>query len=221
MSLAQSGAEHQARIQKKLGEKYSLLADDIERLRATGAVDHALKVGELAPDFTLSDAFGNEVSLHTLLSKGPVVISFYRGEWCPFCNLELRALQEALPRIEEAGAMLIGISPEKPDHGIVATEKHRLTYPVLSDIGNQVARKFGIVTALSEQLKEFSKNTLNNDIALRNGEDSWELPAPATFIIDTMGLIRFAHVDLDYMTGRVEPETVVAALRMIPGEEAR
>ena len=119
------------------------------------------------------------------------------------------------------GATLIAISPEKPDHGIVATEKNKLTFPVLSDFGNKVARQFGIVFQVGQNLKEFSKNAFKNDIALRNGEDSYELPVPATYVIDTAGIIRFAHVDVDYMLGRAEPEAVVAALETIAPPIAR
>jgi peroxiredoxin len=127
----------------------------------------------------------------------------------------MRALQQALPTIEQLGATLIAISPEKPDHGIVAAEKNKLTFPVLSDFGNQVARQFGIVFQIGQELKEFSKNVFKNDIALRNGEESYELPVPATYVIDTIGVIRFAHVDVDYMTDRAEPGEVISALKAI------
>jgi peroxiredoxin len=212
MSITQASSTQKATAQELLGEKFHILTDDMERVRSSGILDRALKVGELAPEFTLPDAYGNRVSLKTLLAKGPVVISFYRGEWCPFCNIELRGLQEALPKMQELGATLVAVSPEKPDHGIVATQKHSLSFPVLSDLGNGVAKQFGIVFQIGEELKEFSKNVFKNDIALRNGEESYELPVPATFIIDATGVIRFAHVDADYMTGRAEPEAVIATL---------
>jgi peroxiredoxin len=215
MSIQQAAAEYKAKAQGMLGEKFSIITYDMERVRTTGTINNALKMGQSAPEFTLPDAFGEEISLKTLLVKGPVVISFYRGEWCPFCNIELHGLQEALPKMQELGATLIAISPEKPDCGIVATQKNKLTFPVLSDFGNTVARQFGIVFQIGQELKEFSKNVFKNDIALRNGEDSYELPVPATYVIDTTGLIRFAHVDVDYMMGRAEPEGVVAALQAI------
>jgi peroxiredoxin len=150
-----------------------------------------------------------------------VVVSFYRGEWCPFCNIELRAFEEALPKMRTLGATLIAISPEKPDHGIVATENNKLTFLVLSDFGNKVARQFGIVFQVGQSLKEFSKNAFKNDIALRNGEESYELPVPATYVIDTAGIIQFAHVDVDYMLGRTESEMVVAVLETIAPPIAR
>jgi peroxiredoxin len=215
MSIHQEAAQYKANVQEMLGEKFNILAGDMEHVRATGAVDAALKVGQLAPDFTLPDAFGHPVALSALLARGPVVISFYRGEWCPFCNIELRALQQALPTIEQLGATLVAISPEMPDHGIVAAEKNKLTFPVLSDFGNNVARQFGIVFQVGQELKEFSRNVFKNDIALRNGEDSYELPVPATYVLDSSGVIRFAHVDVDYMLGRAEPEEILSALRTI------
>jgi peroxiredoxin len=176
--MNQEAAEYKAKVQERLGEKFGILAGDMERVRAAGTIDAALKVGELAPEFTLPDAFGKPVSFSALLARGPVVISFYRGEWCPFCNIEMRA-------------------------------------PVLSDFGNQVARQFGIVFQIGQELKEFSKNVFKNDIALRNGEESYELPVPATYVIDTIGVIRFAHVDVDYMTDRAEPGEVISALKAI------
>jgi peroxiredoxin len=215
MSINQEAAEYKAKVQERLGEKFSIITGDMDRVRSAGTIDAALRVGQSAPDFTLPDAFGNPVSVRTLLARGPVVISFYRGEWCPFCNIELRALQQALPAMEQLGATLIAISPETPDHGIVAAEKNKLTFPVLSDFGNKVARQFGIVFQVGQELKGFSKNVFKNDIALRNGEDSYELPVPATYVIDTSGVIRFAHVDVDYMTGRAEPEEVISTLKAI------
>ena len=215
MSLHQATVELKAKVQEGLREKFGILADDMEHVRAAHTIDNALKVGQSAPEFTLPDVFGNKVSLNSLLSEGPVVISFYRGEWCPFCNLELRALEEALPKMHDLGATLIAISPEKADHGIVATEKHKLTFPVLCDFGNKVAHQFGIVFQIGQDLKEFSRNVFKNDIALRNEEDSYELPVPATYVVDTTGVIRFANVDVDYMVGRAQPEAVVAALEEI------
>ena len=215
MSLHQASAEFKANVQGHLGDNFSVLTNDMDRVRAAGTVKNALKVGQPAPHFTLPDAFGHQVSLQSLLAKGPVVISFYRGEWCPFCNLELHAFEEVLPKIKQLGATLVAISPEKPDHGIVITEKNKLTFPVLSDFSNKVARQFGIVFQVGQELNEFSKNVFKNDLALRNGESSYELPVPATYVVDATGIIRFAHVDVDYMLGRAEPASVVAALESI------
>jgi peroxiredoxin len=221
MSYKQEAEAYKAKAQERLGEKFSIVTDDMDRVRSSGALDHALKVNDSAPDFSLPDAFGHEISLKTLLAKGPVVISFYRGEWCPFCNLELRALQEVLPKMQELGATLLAISPEKPEGGVAATENNKLTFPVLSDFNNEVARQFGIVFQIGDELQDLSKNVFKNDLALRNGENSYELPVPATFVIDADGIVRFAHVEVDYMTGRAEPEEVVAALDAIAKTLAR
>lgn len=215
MSYIQEAEAYKAKAQERLGDRFTILTDDINRVRSSGVLDHALRVNDSAPDFSLPDAFDHEISLSMLLREGPIVISFYRGEWCPFCNLELRALQQALPEINKLGANLIAISPEKPDNGIVLTEKNKLTFPVLSDFRNAVARRFGIVFRVGDEVRDLSKNVFRNDLALRNGEDSYELPVPATFVIDGRGIVRFAHVNVDYMTGRVEPEEVVAALQAI------
>ena len=215
MSYKQEAEVYKAKAQARIGEKFTIVSDDMDRVRSSGVLDHALKVNDTAPAFTLPDAFGHEISLRALLAKGPVVISFYRGEWCPFCNLELRALQEALPKMQELGATLVAISPEKPEGGVAATEKNKLTFTVLSDFSNKVARQFGIVFQVGEQLQDLSKNVFKNDLALRNGEDSYQLPVPATFVVDTVGVIRFAHIDVDYMTGRAQPEEILAALTAI------
>jgi peroxiredoxin len=221
MSYKEEAAAYKAKAQENLGDKFSILTGDMERVASSGVMDDALKVNDSAPKFALPDAFGREVSLDTLLAKGPVVISFYRGEWCPFCNLELRGLQNALPKIQELGATLIAISPEKPEGGILMTEKNNLTYPVLTDLKNKIARQFGIVFEIGDELKDLSKNVFTMDLALRNGDDSYELPVPATFVLDAQGIVRFAHVDVDYMSGRVEPEEVLAALEGIAQPVAR
>jgi peroxiredoxin len=215
MAYKQAAEALQAKVKVTLGEKFSIISSDMERVRSSDVLDHALKVGDAAPEFILPDAFGHEVSLKSLLAEGPLVVSFYRGEWCPYCNIELRELQAALPKIQALGAKLVAISPEKPDNGIIATEKNQLTYPILSDFENRVARQFGIVFQVGDGVKELGKNVFKNDLELRNGEGSYQLPVPATYVIDTSGIIRFSHVDADYMTGRVEAETVVAALEAI------
>ena len=213
MSLYEQTAAHKVKAEGMLGEKFGILADAIEDVRSSGLANRAKAVGTVAPDFSLLDAFGSSVSLRELLAVGPIVLSFYRGEWCPFCNFELHALQEVLPQIQALGATLVAVSPEKPDFGAIATEKHKLTFPVLSDAGNQVARQYGLVYQVSEDQKTMSLNMFQLDIAARNADGSWELPIPATFVIDPNSTIRFAHVDPDYMLGRADPQSILAALR--------
>jgi peroxiredoxin len=215
MTMRQAAAEEKAKVQSIVGDKFGLITGDIERIRKEGTIKDALKVGQSIPDFTLPDAFGAQISIKTLLAKGPVVIMFYRGEWCPFCNIEMRAMQKALPQMQELGATQVAISPEKPDHGIVMAEKNKLTFPVLSDFGNKVAKQFGIVFQMDKELSDFVRNTFKNDIGVRNGQDSWELPVPATYVVDSAGIIRFARVEVDFMMDRAEPEEVVAVLQTL------
>ena len=173
---------------------------------------NVLRVGQVAPDFTLTDATDNPVSSTTLRTKGPVVISFYRGAWCPFCNIELRALQAALPQFRELGATLIAISPEKPDYAMPMIEREALTFGVLSDPGNQVAKQFGLVYQLDGEARRVSLETFGTDLPTFNGDESWELPVPATYVIDQQGLVKLAFFDPEFRN-RVEPKAILEVLR--------
>lgn len=212
-------------LSKQLGETVSafmssLPEDDaqivgasFEKLNASHTGESALAIGEIAPDFTLPGASGKAISLHSKLNEGPVVLSFYRGGWCPFCNLELQALQALLPEIKALGASLIGISPETPDNSMTTAEKHQLEFDVLSDVGNKTARDYGLIFTVYEEMRPlYLKWGL--DVPASNGDDSWELPVPAAYVIDTNGVARAAHADKDY-TKRMEPEEILAVLRTI------
>ena len=183
----------------------------INRLIESGVEKNALQVGEKAPSFTLPDALGRQISLAGLLQQGPVVVTFYRGEWCPYCNLQLHAYQQVLPQIKELGASLIAISPQTPDHSLSMSEKHELAFPVLSDQGNQVARQFGLVYSVEEDIRTLFKS-LGSDIPAFNGDESWEIPVPGTFIISQDGTIRLTYADADY-THRLEPSALLESLR--------
>jgi peroxiredoxin len=172
--------------------------------------EQSLQEGDTVPNFTLPNATGNTVQLQTLLQNGPVVISFYRGQWCPYCNLELRALQNALPDIKELGATLVTISPQTPDNSLSTQEKHNLDFEVLSDVGNQVARKFGLVFQVPEALRPVYES-LGIDLPAHNGDESFELPMPATYVVNTDGKIVLGFVDADY-TKRLEPDQILATL---------
>lgn len=178
-------------------------------LAESGIVERALGEGDKAPDFELPDAFGDPVRLSELLGNGPVVVSFYRGEWCPFCNLELQALQRAMGDIESAGATLVAISPNTPDITMSVVDRHALTFPVLSDHDNAVARQFNLVYELTPENVE-NYRAKGRDIPAMNGTDKWELPIPATYVIDTHRVIRYAFVDTNHRV-RAEPSEVVAA----------
>lgn len=183
----------------------------IEDLRASFALDRAIRTGDQAPDFALSDPRGVLVSLSALLKAGPAVVTFYRGGWCPYCNLQLRAYQAVLPEITALGARLVAISPQLPDGSLSTSSANNLTFDVLSDVGNRVARKFGLVWSLPEELRAALRSS-NKALPDINGDDSWELPVPATYVIASDGSIILAAIDVDYRN-RLEPEAILAALR--------
>ncbi len=173
----------------------------------------ALREGDNATDFRLPNAKGGETQLSDLLKQGPVVINFYRGGWCPYCNLEFKALCDAMPKIQELGATLIGVSPELPDNSMTTVEKLNLNFEVLSDVGNKIARDYGIVMDVPENMRPlYLKWGL--DVPTVNGDDSWELPIPATYVIDSDGKINFAYINKNY-TERCEPDDVLAALNKL------
>ncbi len=181
------------------------------RLEQSGLVQRALQAGQKAPAFELRDATGRSVDSRTLLARGPLVISFYRGAWCPYCNLELQAWQQHLPALQAIGATLVAISPQTPDASLTLAEKHALAYPVLSDPGHRVARQFGIVFTLDAALRPVYE-AFGIDLVAHNGDASFELPVPATYLIDPDGTIGGAWIDVDYRR-RAEPTQVLARLR--------
>ena len=173
-------------------------------------IEQTLKVGEQAPDFILPNVLNKAVELNEILQAGSVVISFYRGQWCPYCNLELRTLQQYLPRIKEQAATLVAISPQTPDNSLSTAEKNELTFEVLSDFGNQVARKFGLVFTLPEQLRPIYEGFEIN-LPAHNGDETYELPLAATYIINQRGKVIYCFVDSDY-TKRLDPEVIIQTL---------
>ena len=187
------------------------LGAEIKKLAESGIARQALQVGSKAPDFSLPDAHGKPVTLSALLTKGPVVVTFYRGGWCPFCDLQLRAYQGALGAIHDLGAELVAISPQTPDYALTDVEKKQLTFPVLTDKGNRVAREFKLVFALSDELKKLQTH-FGSVLPKFNGDESWELPMPGTFVLDRHGVVKFTSVDPNWMV-RVEPAAILEALR--------
>lgn len=179
-------------------------------LSASGIAARALGAGDRAPDFALPDARGESIRLSTLLARGPVVLSFYRGGWCPYCNLELRALQRSLKEFQGLGASLVAVSPQTPDASLSTAEKNALAYPVLSDVGGTVAKAFGIAFDLTEELRPVYAR-FGHALPEVNGDESWVLPIPATYVIDRDGTIVLAYVDTDYRN-RLEPSDIVATL---------
>ena len=206
-------AYNQRSRSRKTAEQLATMDGATQALQELELAKRALKVGDIVPDFTLPNAQGASINLKNTLQNQAVVVSFYRGGWCPYCNLELRALQNILPQLEEADVKLIAISPQTPDNSLTTQEKNELTFEVLSDANNQVARQFGLVHQLPEDLKALY-HTFNINLATSNGDESYELPLPATYLINQQGEVLFAFVDEDY-TKRVNLDELLTQLKKL------
>src|SRR5580704_16444348 len=178
--------------------------------------ERALREGEPIPRFQLPSIEGGLADAGLLLERGPLVISFYRGGWCPYCNIELRSLQRRLSDIEALGASLVAISPEMPDRTLMTVQSDALTFPVLFDKGNEVARQFRLTHQIDPQVVRYQLGN-GNDVAAYNGMDTAEVPLPATYVVGTDGVVRYSFVDADY-TRRADPEILIGVLRDLPTE---
>ncbi len=185
----------------------------VAEITASG-VAPGLAVGDEAPDFTLDNAVGESVTLSELLATGPVVLTFYRGEWCPFCNIQLRHLEHALPDFQKFGATLVAVSPQAPDHALSLTEKYELEFPVLSDVDQAVADAYRVKFTLAGDLEDLQVNVFGNDPRTQNADATRSLPVPSTFVIDQQGVVRAAFVNADWRV-RVDPEDVTAVLESL------
>jgi len=192
-------------------ERAELVARASRELAGSGITERVLKAGGLAPDFTLPNAVGVPVSLGETLRNGPAVVTFYRGIWCPYCNLQLKAYQRVLPEILRRGVQLLAISPQDPDKSQATLLKNFLKYEVLSDAGNGVSRRFGLVYQVPEWIRSLYVE-LGTDLPAFNGDHSWELPLAGTFVIDRNRRIVFAFADSDPSV-RCEPDAILAALQ--------
>ena len=212
MSLKEQLAEYRAGWYKRVpAERQAIMQRHIEELRSGAIARTMLKVGDRAPAIVLGNAKGEIVDVGALLKKGPVIVAFYRGGWCPYCNLELKAFQEVLPEITAAGASLVAISPEKPDDTLSTAEKNALSFEVLSDVAQKVGRAFGLVYEFTDELKSAYQG-FGLDIPARNGAPGeWALPVSATYVIDRDGTIVYAYTDVDYRD-RADPRNVIKAL---------
>lgn len=200
---------------KNSAEAQATMRRATEELLASGLAQRAIKTGDKSPAFLLPDMNGATVRSDDLLARGPLVISFYRGVWCPYCNLELQALQETLAEIRARGAELVVLSPQSAANSRRSTRIAGLEFPMLIDKANTVAAAFGLRFKLPEDLIALYKS-FGNDLALANGEDSWTLPMPARFVIDPAGVVRYAEVNPDYSV-RPEPRDLLAVLDDING----
>ncbi len=187
-------------------------------LIASGQAARAKKVGEQAPHFSLKDADGHTVSSAALLQKGPLIVSFYRGVWCPYCNMELQALEGAKPEFDKHGASLVAISPQTPPNSRKSVRQNRLTFPILSDPNGEMAAAFNLRFKLPDYLIELYK-WLKNNLPAFNGDPSWTLPIPARYVIGQDGRILYADVNPDY-THRPEPEELIPALDQVAATRA-
>lgn len=209
-SLTDATIELRAGLRAQLGDVLDPFDDDADQLAVSTLGAAAPGVGDVAPEFELPDARGGDLSLASALASGPVVLIFYRGAWCPYCNLQLKAFQHALPELTAAGASLIAVSPQTPDASMSFAEQAELEFAVLSDEGNRVARSYGLVFRQAEAPTQ-AQLALGIDLRQVNGDDSFELPVPAVFVIQPDGVISLASVSPDYRW-RIGPDEVLAAL---------
>jgi peroxiredoxin len=188
-----------------------LIGGDIEDLRASGILERAARAGDGFPSGTrLLDQHGKPFDLGALIAQQPVIVTFYRGGWCPYCNLELRTYQAALPAIRAAGAALVAITFELPDHSLSTAQKNDLDFTVLTDVQGALASALGIRFTLSDAVRPFYEKA-GHALPERNGDGRWALPMPATFVVERGGLIRAAFIEPDYRR-RTDPRDALAAL---------
>lgn len=190
-------------------EKKQIYAEGIKSVENSGITDKALNIGDKAPNFTLKNALNKTVSLYNELENGPVVLTWYRGGWCPYCNITLHYLQEKLPEFKKEGATLLALTPELPDNSLSTSEKNNLEFTVLSDVGNKVGNQFGVVFTLTKEVAAIYNTGFGlNEV---NGDDSNQLPLAATYVIDQKGIIKYAFLDADYRK-RAEVSEIIKAL---------
>jgi len=195
-------------------EVVSVINDGIQSINESDLTKTALQVGAKAPDFSLQNSKGDSVSLYTLLEKGSVILTWYRGGWCPFCNMQLQYLQRNMPEFKANGANLIALTPEKPDESLSTQEKNELEFEVLSDFDNIVAREYGIVFKLTDEVSDLYKNTFNLNLRAYNGNDSDELPMAATYVIGKDGMVDYAYLNADYTT-RAEIGDIINSIKKL------
>jgi peroxiredoxin len=205
---------NQAMASQAPAELLDAFAAAARRLGAVDFASRAPQVGDLAPDFALPDQNGEQVYLSALLCRGPVVLIFYRGEWCPYCNLQLRTFQARLEEIASRGAQLVAVSPQTPDHSLSMAGKNGLAFPVLSDVGAHVIDRYGLRYEIDAATRELLE-TVGNDVSAHNGAGGWVLTATATFVIAGNAEVRYARAAGDW-TDRAEPSEVLAVLDELP-----
>lgn len=174
-----------------------------------------LKVGAKAPDFSLKNPQGKTIKLSTMLKNGPVILTFYRGAWCPYCNLQLHQLKQALPQFKQYGATVVAITPQMPDKSVGQFKQDGFPFEVLSDLDYKVIKAYNLLWEVSPELDATYKRAFGLDVASFNGAGRLGLPIPGTFVIDPAGIVRAAFADSDYKK-RMEPADILAALQKLP-----
>lgn len=205
-------AKRQEGASKFTEEKKWIYADGITSVANSGILENALNVGDKAPNFTLKNALNEPVSLLSELEKGPVVLTWYRGGWCPYCNITLHYLQEKLPEFKNAGATLLALTPELPDNSLSTSEKNNLEFTVLSDVGNIIGKEYGVVFTLTDDVASIYEAGFG--LHEKNGDESNELPLAATYVINTDAVITYAFLDADYRE-RAEASEILNALNKL------
>jgi peroxiredoxin len=210
--LAEIFAERKALIVKYVpAEIQAVHARTVERLQADNIAQRALPVGALAPSFELQDHNGKLVSSAQLfLDHTKIVVIFFRGRWCPFCVGQLEAMNLIVPEIQKTGAALVAISPQTVKQSFFMADQHKLRFPLLSDAGNQVARQFGLLYSVPDEQRQVYRSAFVN-LPFANGDESWEVPIPATYILDRVGTVIYASANPDYME-RTEPSDILVNL---------
>jgi len=214
MSLQDKLDAFKADFEKKAPpEAIAVFHKSTDELIAGRQAERALKAGDHAPAFVLPDADGGKVSSKDLLAKGALVVTFYRGAWCPYCNMDLQALESAAADIRALGSTLVAISPQTPANSRKSQRDNHLSFPILSDHGGEVAASFGLRWRLQDDLKKIM-SSFGVDLAAFNGEPSWTLPMPARYVIAQDGTIAYAEVNPDY-TRRPDPSELTPTLRRL------
>ncbi|MCJ1250911.1 hypothetical protein MMC30_008139 [Trapelia coarctata] len=216
MSLAAQLSAVSSNAQKTLPpQTYDLFTSSRNDFIASFHPGSAIQVGNTLPPFSMPDALGNEVSSASLLAEGPILLTFYRGEWCPFCNRALCALQQHVPFYNAKGVTLVAVSPELPNTSLSMVEKHALTFPVLSDVGNKLAKELGLLSVQPDGFRaNFKARGL--DMMERTGSEELGVPVPATLLVDGQGVVREAYVEADY-TKRLEPAIALEWIEKLRG----
>lgn len=211
--------QRDAFLKERMNKPSPFTADDMRVMKTAGEKlakqlpEPGLKLGSTAPDFTLPNAYGKQVTLSHALKKGPVVLVFYRGAWCPFCNLHLHALQKSLPVFKNYNAQLITITPQKPDKSVMQLNKDKFEFEVLSDLDSTAMKAYNMLYKLDDELvRVYKKHGL--DVEDFNGKGRNVLPVPGTFIIDMKGIIRGVHADVNYKE-RMEPAAIIEILKTL------